>query len=92
MNENILKVIDKKVRPYLNGHNGDIQVLEVKDGIVKIRLLGQCSGCISAKYTVQDIVESSLREEIPEINKVELVDSLSEETLDMARKILSRKC
>ncbi|AKA70740.1 NifU family protein [Clostridium scatologenes] len=90
MNEKILKVIDEKVRPYLNGHNGDIEVLEVKDGVVKVRLLGQCSGCISAKYTVQDIVQNSLKEEIPEINKVELIDSLSKETLDMARKILNK--
>lgn len=91
MREEILKVIDEKVRPYLNGHNGDIEVLDVKDGIVKIKLLGQCSGCISAKYTVHDIVETSLKEEIPEIRKVELIDCLSEETLNMARKILNKK-
>lgn len=91
MNEKILKVIDEKVRPYLSSHNGDIQVLGVKDGVVKIKLLGKCSGCISAKYTVQDVVETSLKSEIPEIKKVELIDYLSEETLDMARKILSKK-
>ncbi|WP_446898642.1 NifU family protein [Clostridium sp. LBM24168] len=90
MNERVLKVIDEKVRPYLNSHNGDIQVIEIKDGMVKVRLLGQCGNCISAKYTVQEIVESAIKEDIPEIKGVELVDFISEDTLNMARKILSK--
>lgn len=90
MNDMILKVIDEKVRPYLKSHNGDIQVLEIKGEIVKIRLLGQCGSCISAKYTVHDIVESAIKEEIPEIKGVELIDYISEDTLNMARKILSK--
>ncbi|AYD41107.1 NifU family protein [Clostridium fermenticellae] len=90
MYEKISKVIDEKVRPYLSGHNGDIEVLDFENGILKIKLLGKCSGCLSAKYTVEEIVETSLKAEIPEIKKVELVDYLSDETLDMARKILSK--
>ena len=90
MKEKILKIIDEKVRPYLNGHNGDIEVVEVKDGIVKVKLLGQCSGCISAKYTVQDIVEASIKDEVPEIKSVEVIDYINEDTLNMARKILSK--
>jgi Fe-S cluster biogenesis protein NfuA len=91
MKEKVLKVIDEKVRPYLNEHSGDIEILEIKDGIVKIKLLGQCKGCISAKYTIEDLVEASLKEEIPEFKKVELIDCLSEETLNMAKKILGKK-
>ncbi|BAH07718.1 hypothetical protein CKR_2667 [Clostridium kluyveri NBRC 12016] len=90
MKEKILKVIDEKVRPYLNSHNGDIEVVGVKDGVVKVKLLGQCSGCISAKYTVQDIVEGSIKNEIPEIKSVEVIDYIDEDTLNMARKILSK--
>lgn len=90
MNERVLKIIDEKVRPYLKSHNGDIRVLEIKDGLVKIRLLGQCGNCISAKYTVHDIVESAIKEEIPEIKGVELIDYISEDTLNMARKILNK--
>ncbi|AGK98751.1 NifU family protein [Clostridium pasteurianum] len=90
MREKVLKVIEEKIRPYLNSHNGDIELLDIKNGIVKIRLLGQCSGCISAKYTVQDVVETSLRNEIPEIKEVQLIDYVSEETIYMAKKILSK--
>ncbi|UZW13608.1 NifU family protein [Clostridium pasteurianum] len=90
MKEKILEVIQEKIRPYLNSHSGDIELLDIKNGIVKIRLLGQCSGCISAKYTVQDVVETSLRDEIPEIKEVQLIDYVSEETIYMAKKILSK--
>lgn len=90
MKEKILKIIEEKVRPYLNSHNGDIEVIEVKEGIVKIKLLGQCSNCISAKYTVQDLVEGSIKDEIPEIKSVEVIDYIDEDTLNLARKILSK--
>ena len=88
--EKIQKVINEKVRPYLEGHNGDIKFLGIEEGIVKIRLLGQCSSCASAKYTVEDVVETSLISEIPEVKKVELVNDVSEEILDMARRILNK--
>ncbi|WP_368490145.1 NifU family protein [Clostridium sp. BJN0013] len=90
MKERVLKIIEEKVRPYLNSHNGDIEVVEVKEGIVKVKLLGQCSGCISAKYTVQDLVEGSIKDEIPEIKSVEVIDYIDEDTLNLARKILSK--
>ncbi|MDF2502918.1 NifU family protein [Clostridium sp.] len=90
MEEKLLKVIETKIRPYLQSHNGDIEVLGLEDGVVKIKLLGQCSCCASAKYTVEDIVEASLKEEFNQIKRVELIDHISEETLGMARKILSR--
>lgn len=90
MKEKILEVIDKKIRPYLRSHKGDVELLDIEDGVVRIRLLGQCSGCISADYTVKDVIETFLKEKIPQIKKVELVNCMSEETLDMARKILGR--
>lgn len=88
--EKIQKVIDEKVKPYLGEHNGDIQFIEIENGIVKVKLLGQCSGCVSAKYTVENIVEASMKAEISEVEKVELISCISEETLDMARRILNK--
>lgn len=88
--EKIQKVINEKVKPYLGEHNGDIEFLGIEDGIVKVKLLGQCSGCVSAKYTVENIVEASMKEEIPEVERVELISCISEETLDVARRILNK--
>ncbi|MBV7273330.1 NifU family protein [Clostridium sp. PL3] len=90
--DKIKRVIDEKIKPYLREHNGDIEVIEIENNVLKIRLLGQCSNCASAKYTVENLVETCIKKAIPEIDRVELESSISEEMLDMARKILSRKC
>ncbi|MCY6484324.1 NifU family protein [Clostridium aestuarii] len=88
--ELVEKVLDEKVRPYLESHYGNVKVENIEDGIVEIQLLGKCSGCPSAKYTVEEIIETALKAEIPEIKKVELSSVISEELLGFARKILKK--
>jgi Fe-S cluster biogenesis protein NfuA len=88
--ERVEKFIEERIRPYMQGHSGDVKLLSVEDGVVSIRLLGQCSGCPSAKYTVEDVIEGSLRKEIPEIKQVIVEQGVSEELLQMARKFLNR--
>ncbi|WP_125153255.1 NifU family protein [Clostridium rectalis] len=85
----IEKIIVNEIRPYLRQHYGDIELLTVKDGVVEIKLVGQCSGCPSAKYTVENVIEKILKEKIPEVKKVVMINEMSEELLDMARKILN---
>ena len=41
--ERIRQVIDTSVRPYLQGHGGDIQILDFTDGVLKFKLTGMCS-------------------------------------------------
>ncbi|MGH4117653.1 NifU family protein [Clostridium sp.] len=87
----IEKILELIVRPKLAEHNGNIELVSVdNDGIVQVKLLGECSGCISAKYTVEDLVETPLKEAIPGIKKVILKNEVSEDLLDQARKILSK--
>mgnify|MGYP002344314432 FL=1 len=89
--EEIEKVIDSEIRPHLREHYGDIQLLGINDGVVEIKLVGQCSGCPSAKYTVEDVIESKLKEKFPEIKEVVLINQVSEELLNMAKEILMKK-
>ena len=51
--DKIYKVIDTSVRPYLQGHGGDIQVLDFTDGILRFKLTGMCSNCPSSLSTQQ---------------------------------------
>jgi len=88
--DRIIEILENEVRPRLSEHNGDIEFVGYKDGVVEVKLLGECNGCISAKYTVEDIVEAALKEEIPEIKKVQLVSYVNEDILDFARKILNK--
>ncbi len=87
----IEEVIAKKIRPYLSSHQGDIELLSVLDGVVRIRFLGKCKNCPSAQLTVEEVVEKTLKEELPSIYKVVIVNELSQELLDMAKKLLNKK-
>lgn len=85
------EILETKVRPQLAAHYGNIELIGVQNGVVEVKLLGQCSGCPSAKFTIEEIVEATLKESLPEIKKVVLINQVSEELLDMAREILYGK-
>jgi Fe-S cluster biogenesis protein NfuA len=85
----IEKILEVDVRPKLAEHYGNIELVSVNDGIVEVKLLGECRGCLSAKFTVEDLVEPTLKEAIPGIKKVILKNGVSEALLDQARKILN---
>ncbi len=55
----------EQVRPYLHEHGGEVEVLAVQQGVVRVRLLGSCTGCTSAAETLRHGVEEALRENLP---------------------------
>jgi len=63
-----------QARQELAKHGGNVELLGVNDqGVVLVRLLGACSGCASAKVTLKEIIEKSLKEKLPAISRVEAV-------------------
>jgi Fe-S cluster biogenesis protein NfuA len=42
--EKVREVIDNEIQPMLASHGGGVEILEIKDGVVKVRLMGACSG------------------------------------------------
>ncbi len=90
MIDRLEEIANEKIRPNLARHNGDIEILSVEDGIVKVRLHGACSGCPGAKLTMEDLVETTIMEELPEMKGIVLCDGISEEMLDFAKKILKK--
>ncbi|MDO4553112.1 MAG: NifU family protein [Bacillota bacterium] len=91
MKEKIEKVLKEKVDPLLAAHYGGVALVAYENGVAKVRLLGSCAGCPSAQYTVEDVVKTTLMEEVPEVKDVVLDTSISEDLLDMARKILNKE-
>ncbi|MDR1035342.1 MAG: NifU family protein [Deltaproteobacteria bacterium] len=65
----------KKVRPYLLADGGDIELVDVKDGVVEVRLTGACGSCPMSQMTLRQGVERALREAIPDIKQVVAVNS-----------------
>ncbi len=67
----VIQVIEQDVRPGLKRDGGDIQVLEVEAGVVKVKMVGACVGCGSQKRTVEEGIKSHLKKLVPQIESVE---------------------
>ncbi len=59
-----------EIRPHLQADGGDIELLDVNDGTVTVRLTGACGGCPMAAMTLKDGVERTIKEHVPEIVEV----------------------
>jgi Fe-S cluster biogenesis protein NfuA len=70
MKEKVQKVLEK-IRPSLQADGGDVELIDVKDGVVKVRLQGACAGCPMSQMTLKNGIERLLKQEIPEVKTVE---------------------
>ena len=66
----IVKILDTKIRPAVARDGGDIKFEEFKDGIVKVKLQGSCSGCPSSTLTLKQGVQNLLCHYIPDVKEV----------------------
>ena len=73
MRDKVQAVIDK-IRPSLQADGGDVELVSVEDGTVKVRLQGACKGCPMSQMTLKNGIEKILKKEIPEVERVEGVD------------------
>ncbi len=62
-----------KIRPALQADGGDVELVDVEEGVVKVRLTGACGGCPMASITLKNGIEALLKEEIPSVSRVESV-------------------
>jgi Fe-S cluster biogenesis protein NfuA len=58
------------IRPGLNADGGDVELVDVKDGIVSLRLTGACAGCPFSSMTLKNSIEKILKQEITDIKEV----------------------
>ena len=70
MKEKVEKAL-QKVRPMLQADGGDVELVDVQDGIVTVRLQGACGGCPMSQMTLKNGIEKILKEEVPEVVSVE---------------------
>ena len=67
--EKVEEVLNK-IRPVLVQDGGNVELVEVNDGTVKVRLTGACGGCPMASMTLKNGIEKLLKQELPEIKEV----------------------
>lgn len=89
-NERLEELLDELVRPALQAHGGNVELVGLEDGVLRLRMLGQCAGCPAATMTNETIIEGQLLPLIPELKQVVLVHTVDESLLDMARTLMKR--
>jgi len=73
MQEKVQAALDL-IRPALQADGGDVELVEVgDDGVVKVKLVGACRGCPMSQLTLANGVERVLKEQVPEVVRVEAV-------------------
>ncbi|WP_314022708.1 NifU family protein [Gemella sanguinis] len=65
-----IKIELEKIRPKLNMDGGDIEFVNFKDGILKLRFKGECAHCELSHITMKFAIEKNILEKIPEVKKV----------------------
>ena len=72
MKDRVEQVINR-IRPAVQMDGGDIELVDIVDGTVRLRLVGACVGCPSSMMTLKLGIERAIRAEVPEIVSVEAV-------------------
>ena len=73
LREKVQGALDK-VRPSLQADGGDVQLIDVdEDGVVKVKLQGACAGCPMSQMTLKMGIEKILKQNVPEVDRVESV-------------------
>ncbi len=72
MKEKVEKALES-IRPSLKADGGDIKLIGVEDGVVRVKLTGACSGCPMSAMTMKFGVEKALKEIVPEVKEVIMV-------------------
>lgn len=89
--EKLRGIIEGKVRPALNAHGGDIELLDVtEEGYAKVKLTGACATCPGAQQTLAEVVEVALKEAAPEIKGVIPVSQVGEDLIRQALAIIRK--
>jgi len=66
------KVLES-IRPALQADGGDVELVDIEGGVVKVRLKGACGGCPMATMTLKGGIEVAIKERIPSVERVESV-------------------
>lgn len=70
--EKIIEIIEQ-IQPFLIADGGNVEFIEYKDNIVYVKITGACQNCGLLDITLKDLIEATLKEEVPEVKEVRTV-------------------
>ena len=88
LRERVERVLNESVRPAMEEHQGNVEVIGLEDGVLKLHFLGRCSGCPGARLTLEGLVSEQIQGALPEITDVVLVSDISDELWESARALM----
>ena len=68
-----VQLLIDEIRPLLQKDGGDVELVDIVDGVVKVRLQGACAGCAMSQITLKEGIEKLLKKEFQEVKSVENV-------------------
>ncbi len=71
MEDEVKKIIETEIAPALKMDGGNIELIGVEDGVVKVKLQGACAGCPMSQMTLINFVEKTLKQKVPGVKRVE---------------------
>ena len=86
--EQVTAILNKEINPILGEHSGGAVLEKLENDVVTVRLTGACSDCPSAQMTTEDIVKEILMEELDWVKDVKLDTAVSDDLIEMARKLM----
>jgi Fe-S cluster biogenesis protein NfuA len=72
MEKKVQDALDE-IRPQIQMDGGDVELVAIENGIVKVRLVGHCAGCPMSTMTLKMGIEAHLKNVMPEVKSVEAV-------------------
>lgn len=85
------EILDQEVRPKLLEHQGNIELVDIRNDIAYVKMTGHCSGCPSAVYTLESIVKEELLKKTDIVKDVKLHQEVSEDLINFAKQILNKE-
>lgn len=82
-------ILEEYVRPRLKEHGGNIEIDDIRNDVLYVKLKGHCSGCPSAKYTLESLIKEEILQHTEQVKDVRLTEEVSQELYDFAKKILT---
>jgi Fe-S cluster biogenesis protein NfuA len=68
----------EEIRPYIHSHGGRVKIVDVANGVVRLRMSGACAGCTASAVTLTEGIEQALREHLPGFSRIETIDEPAE--------------
>ena len=82
----IRDLLEDKVNPRLGSHGGSASFRVYEDGVLHVRLMGQCANCPAAIPENETLIFEELKEYLPELREVRIITGVSDELIGWARK------